>query len=113
MNSTDNDNTKVSKELQEDLALYGITRKDVMEKAPPKKDGKANFFGVKEEAGGKLKLKFTDNIVSINKDKMMVGMATPENKSFDLLVTKNFKEAVTKASKNDLRSFIRQIVKKA
>lgn len=112
MNRTGNDYTKVSEELQEDLALYGITRKTVMEKAPPKANGKAAFFGVKEEAGGKVKLKFTDNIRSIQKDKMLIGMATEENKSFDLLVTKNFREAITKVTEKDLRSFIRNIVEK-
>lgn len=112
MNSTDNENTKMSDELVEDLAQYGITRSKVMEKAPPKANGKANFFGIKEGANGKAELKFTDNVTAIQKDKMIIGMAAPEDKPFDLLVTVDFKKAVKTASPDDLRSYLRNLVKK-
>ncbi len=109
-NSKRNESTKVSEELQEDLALYGITRRRAMEKAPPREDGEANFFGMKRESEGEVKLKFTDNIQAIQKDDMIVSMVAPEDKPFDMLVTTNFVKAIKEADEDDLRSFVRRIV---
>jgi len=107
----DNNSTKVSQELQRELAEYGIVRHKVEEKAAPNSE-RPKFFGIKE-AGSKTELKFNTTIKGIQDAKMTVAIAAPEHESFNMLVTTNFSKAVTTASEEDLRTFIRKIVDKA
>lgn len=110
--STVNELTKVTAELQVDLAEYGIVRKKVMEQAAPKKNGEPNFFGYRD-SDDEVELKFNASAKTIQKSGMKMGMAVPENKSFDLLLTENFQEAISTVSEDKLRSFIRSIVNQA
>lgn len=105
-----NEHTRVSAELQKELAQFGILRQDVMEKAPPK-EGKPNFFGIKYE-GEVPELAFGLDVKQIQEREMSVGMAAPMDKSFDMLMTENFEGTVKTADQTDLRSFIRRLVDK-
>lgn len=106
-----NKHTRVDETLQKELAQYGVLRQEVMEEAPPRED-EPNFFGIKYR-GEEPDLAFGIDIKQIQKRGMEVGMAVPEDKSFDLLMTENFEKTVATANEDDLRSFIRRIVDKA
>lgn len=106
-----NKSTKVSQELQEDLAAFGILRRQVMENAAPKQNGAPNFFGIKDK-GNEVELKFDTDISAIQDSGMMVALAAPENETFNMLVTTNFKKAISTGSQKDLRAFLRRIVDK-
>lgn len=108
-----NKSTKVSENLQEELAAFGILRSKVMEKAAPREDGEAEFFGIKNYGGNTVELKFDTSIDEIQNANMTVALAAPELSTFNMLVTTNFDEAVKVSTKEDLRSYLRRIVDKA
>lgn len=108
----DNDSTNVSQVLQEDLAEYGILRAEAIKNAPVKSSGVPNFFGLKY-GFGEAELLFDTDIKTIQDRNMQVAIVAPDNETFDMLVTTNFQKAVTKASPDQLRSFIRNILRKA
>jgi hypothetical protein len=107
-----NAHTKVDLPLQEELAQYGILRAKVMDKAPPKKDG-ANFFGLRYTGGGESETLFDTSVKAIQDNDMMLAMAVPEDKTFNMLVTTDFVKAVSTASPTDLRGFLRRIFAEA
>jgi hypothetical protein len=103
--------TKVDSRLQRELAEYGIVRRKVMDKAPPKANGQANFFGFKDTYD-EAELKFDVSPETIQENGMKVGMAVPDNKSFNLLVTQNFTEAIKTVSESGLRAYLRRVIDK-
>lgn len=112
LTSNSNKSTKVSTELQADLAQYGLVRAKAVENAPVKKTGAPNFFGMKDE-GSKTVLQFSDDIEALQNNNMMISLVAPENESFNMLVTKDFKKAVEGSTEDNLRSFVRRIFDKA
>lgn len=108
---SDNKSTKVSVELQKDLAAYGLVRSKVMEKAAPS-DTNPKFFGIRD-GYRETELKFDSSIKAIQDDNMTVALAAPETETFDMLVTTDFKKAVSIGSTDKLRAFLRNIVDRA
>lgn len=108
-----NKSTRVSEHVQEELAEYGILRSKVMENAAPKETGEPNFFGMRNYGGDNIELKFDTSIEAIQDAGMTVSLAAPELESFNMLVTKNFDEAVKVGSKDEVRAYLRRIVDKA
>lgn len=106
---TRNDNTKVSTELQVELAEYGILRNEAEEKAPLKKSGEPNFFGLDENYGG-YDTSFGISIKSIQEKGQQVAFITPDIDTFDLLGTVNFTESISKMDTPSLRAAIRDLV---
>lgn len=107
-----NKSTKVSTELQADLAQYGLVRAEAIKNAPVKRTGTPNFFGIKNE-GSETVLKFNTSIETIQDNGMTVALVAPENESFNMLVTKDFKKAVEGSTIDNLRSFVRRIFDRA
>lgn len=108
---SDNQSTKVSVELQKDLAAYGLLRSKVMEKAAPNANS-PKFFGLRDGYRD-TELKFDTDIKAIQDANMTVSLAAPELETFDMLVTTDFKKAVSIGSTDKLRSFLRKIVDRA
>lgn len=109
--SSNNESTKVSLTLQDDLAQYGLTRDKAAKQAPVRSSGEPNFFGMKE-TGSKTELKFGGDIAAIQKAGMTVSLVAPENESFNMIVTKDFRRAVAGSTEDTLRSFVRRIFDK-
>jgi len=81
-----------------------------MENAAPS-DSEQNFFGMREN-GDSTELKFNASIADIQDDNMTVAMVAPEDKTFNMLLSTNFHEAVTTADEKDLRTFLRTVIAK-
>lgn len=102
--------TNVTPETEADLAAYGIVRKTAMENAAPQEDEQV-FFGMKQN-GNSTELTFGTSIQNIQDKNMTVAMVAPENKTFNMLLETNFNEAISSANEDDLRSFLRGILRK-
>lgn len=99
--------TKISKELQDDLAQYGLARK-VAEKAAPVNPENPTFFGIREK-GRETELIFGDKD-ALAESSVQISVLAPEIESFDMLTTKDFSEAVKKTDPKTLREFISKLV---
>lgn len=104
-----NKSTNVSEELQRDLAAYGLVRSKVIENAAPTDDGAPKFFGI-SNTGGNIEYKFDASIEAIQDAGMTVALAAPDLETFNMLVTTDFEKAVSIASREDLRSYLRRVV---
>ena len=107
-----NKSTNVSEELQRDLAAYGLVRSKVMEEAPPSVAGEPNFFGIKNYGGDKVEYKFDASIEAIQDAGMTVALAAPDLETFNMLVTTDFEKAVKVGSSEDIRAYLRRVVKR-
>lgn len=104
-----NKSTNVTEELQRDLAAYGLVRSKVMENAAPTDSGEPKFFGIRN-TGGDVEYKFGASIEAIQDAGMTVALAAPDLETFNMLVTTDFEKAVSVASREDLRSYLRRVV---
>lgn len=100
-----NKSTKVDESLQRELAEYGLLRQEVTENTSVDNP----LFGLRTRFGG-YDTKFGVSAQTVQESNMSIAVAAPDNEPFDMLVTKNFKEAISKADTKDLRSFLRSIV---
>jgi hypothetical protein len=99
--------TKIDSTLQDDLTQYGLIRK-VAEKAAPVNAEDPTFFGVREK-GQETELIF-GNEDALTEPNVQISVAAPELEPFDMLTTKDFKEAVKKTDPKTLREFIAKLV---
>lgn len=106
-----NNLTRLAPETEADLAAFGLVRKAAMKEAAPRDDGEQTFFGIKEN-GNETELRFNASIADLQKNNMTVAMVAPEDKTFNMLLSTNFNEAVTTASEDDLRTFLRGLLRK-
>lgn len=104
-----NKSTRVDEELQRDLSAYGLVRSKVMENAAPTDSGGPKFFGIRHY-GGDVEYKFDASIEAIQDAGMTVALAAPDLETFNMLVTTDFEKAVSVASREDLRSYLRRVV---
>lgn len=100
--------TKIDKNLQEDLAQYGITRQ-IAEKAAPVNVDNPNFFGIREE-GQETELVFGAKLDDLTEPGTQIAVLAPELERFDMLVTKDFDKAVKEADPKTLREFISKLM---
>lgn len=106
-----NNATRLTAETEADLAAFGLLRKAAMKHAAPKEDGNPAVFGLKEK-GDSTELTFNVSAERLQEDGMIMAVAAPENKSFNMLVQTNFNEAVSTASESDLKRFLRGLLRK-
>lgn len=104
---TKNTSTVVSEELQQELAEYGIFRKEAVKNTSASNP----MFGFRDTYNG-YEAKYHASAASIQDAQMQIAVVAPENMPFDMLVTTNFKEAVRTARPDDLRAYLRSIVDK-
>ncbi len=101
-----------SERLQEDLSEYGILREDA-KKGLRAKGVDSKLFGIKR-TNKDTKLIFTDAPEKLVEEKAQLAIVAPEFDSFDMLVTRNFKKAVSIMTDSDsIRQFVSRIVDKA
>lgn len=100
--------TKISESLSDDLAQYGIIRA-VAAKAAPVNKKSANFFGLNND-GTDTELVFSKDIDHLVESEMDLALVAPENESFNMLLTKDFKKAVTEKDEDTLRAFLRRLL---
>lgn len=105
-----NKQTRLRTEDQADLAAFGLLRKTAMKNAAPSENSQA-FFGIKD-SGEDTELKFDASIEDLQHDNMTVAMVAPEDKTFNMLLTTDFNEAVKAATEQDLRAFLRDTIRK-
>lgn len=103
---TNNNSTNMSPELEADLAAYGILRKTAEKEA-----GDAEFFGMKDK-GNKTVLKFNADIETLQDEGMTVSVVAPQNETFNMLLTTDFNKAVKTATTDDLRAYLRKLLRK-
>lgn len=102
-----NTSTKVTPELQKELAEYGLFR----HKAVQETSASDPFMGITRE-GDKYIGHFSGDIAKLQGKQAQIAVVAPENESFDMLITKDFNKAITTARPDDLRAYIRSIVDK-
>jgi hypothetical protein len=103
--------SKVDSTLSADLAEYGLIRAVAAKKAPVRFD-KPNFFGF-EDRGAEVEMLFTDDdktLVEATEEGMQLALVAPENESFNMLLTRDFPEAIKQAKPETLREFLRRIL---
>lgn len=100
--------TKVSDTLNEELAQYGIVR-DVAVKLAPVNTKTASLFGFNDN-GADTELLFSDDADVLVESKMDLAIVAPENESFNMLLTKDFKKAVESKDEDSLRGFLRRLL---
>lgn len=105
-----NKSTKVSEELQRDLAAYGLVRDKVMKEASPSTTSEPSFFGIRNYGGDKVEYKFDATIEAIQDAGMTVALAAPDLETFNMLVTTDFEKAVKVGNAEDIRSYLRRVV---
>lgn len=100
--------TKVSESLSEDLAQYGLVRA-VAEKAAPVNTKNPNFFGMRDN-GMDTELVFSKDIDTLVESEMDLALVAPENETFNMLLTKDFRKAVEQKDDESLRDFLRRLL---
>lgn len=103
----DNKSTVVDISLQRELAEYGLFRREAVANTTASDP----FMGLNNKYD-EIETKFGTSIQAIQDAQMQVAIVAPENEPFDMLVTKDFKKAISTASMDDLRAFLRSIVDK-
>lgn len=101
-------NTAISPELQQDLVQYGLVRKAAQKGAPMNLEN-PKFFGVRDY-GQNTELVFTDNADELNSNGTQISVLAPEIDAFDMLLTRDFGNAVKRADAKTLRQFIKRIM---
>lgn len=99
--------TKIDKALQEDLTQYGLVR-EIAEKAAPVSTTSPNFFGIRNKSQD-TELVF-GNTEELAEPGVQIAVLAPDIQPFDMLLTKDFSEAVKKTDPKTLREYISKLL---
>ena len=104
-------NTKLSPNLQADLASYGLLRKSVKEEQNDSKGKGAKLVGVLETSD-EYKLYSVDSLNNVNtagKD-IVLSVVAPENEAFDMISPKDFSDKIKSRDEKSLRAFLLKLI---
>ena len=104
-------NTKLSPDLQADLASYGLLRKTVKEESSKGGGKGAKLVGVLETSD-EYKLFSVDSLQNTNvagKD-IVLSIVAPENEAFDMISPKDFSDKIKSRDEKSLRAFLLKLI---
>ena len=101
-------NNSNAETLGADLAAYGLAR-DIAHKEAGSSGGDPNFFGLRQN-GREYSMQFGTPEALAGARGVNLAIVAPDTPAFDILVTKDLREAVRTADPRTLREFVSRIL---